>query len=86
MSQIKKLLLVTDAWEPQVNGVVRTLKNTIANLEVLGIETRVISPLLFFTIPCPSYPEIRLSITSRKSRKFIHKDKFDVCILQPKEF
>lgn len=33
MSQIKKLLLVTDAWEPQVNGVVRTLKNTIANLE-----------------------------------------------------
>ena len=78
MSQIKKLLLVTDAWEPQVNGVVRTLKNTIANLEVLGIETRVISPLLFFTIPCPSYPEIRLSITSRKKvENLFYKDKFD---------
>ena len=78
MSQIKKLLLVTDAWEPQVNGVVRTLKNTIANLEVLGIETRVISPLLFLTIPCPSYPEIRLSITSRKKvENLFYKDKFD---------
>ena len=53
-----KILLVTDAWTPQVNGVVRTLKETIRHLELFGHRVEVISPEGFFTIPCPTYPEI----------------------------
>ncbi|HUK09056.1 MAG TPA: glycosyltransferase family 1 protein [Stellaceae bacterium] len=57
-----KLLLVTDAWPPQVNGVVRTLKETIRFLETLGHRTEVISPVGFRCIPCPTYPEIPLAL------------------------
>jgi glycosyltransferase involved in cell wall biosynthesis len=57
-----KLLLVTDAWTPQVNGVVRTLKETIRHLELFGHRVEVISPVGFFTIPCPTYPEIPLAL------------------------
>jgi glycosyltransferase involved in cell wall biosynthesis len=57
-----KILIVTDAWEPQVNGVVRTLKSTRRELERLGHQVDVLSPLEFKTIPCPTYPEIRLSL------------------------
>ena len=63
-SGIKRLLIVTDAWQPQVNGVVRTLGNTRANLEAMGVEVQMLTPLSFKTLPCPSYPEIRLSLTS----------------------
>jgi len=57
-----KILLVTDAWPPQVNGVVRTLKETIRQLEAFGHACAVISPEGLRTIPCPSYPEIRLAV------------------------
>ena len=57
-----KLLLVTDAWEPQTNGVVTTLKQVVARLARLGIESTVIHPGLFRTLPIPSYPEIRIAI------------------------
>jgi len=57
-----KLLLVTDAWPPQVNGVVRTLRETIRVLELMGHRTEVISPIGFRCIPCPTYPEIPLAI------------------------
>jgi glycosyltransferase involved in cell wall biosynthesis len=57
-----KILIVTDAWDPQVNGVVRTLKSTRAELERLGHEVRMITPLDFRTLPCPTYPDIRLSV------------------------
>lgn len=57
-----KIMIVTDAWEPQVNGVVRTLKQTRAELEKLGHSVDILSPLEFRTLPCPTYPEIRLSI------------------------
>ncbi|UXY16885.1 glycosyltransferase family 1 protein [Chitiniphilus purpureus] len=56
-----KILIVTDAWEPQVNGVVRTLKQTRAELIQLGHTVELITPLQFHTFPCPTYPEIRLS-------------------------
>jgi glycosyltransferase involved in cell wall biosynthesis len=56
-----RILIVTDAWEPQVNGVVRTLSRTIAELRAMGHEVRVIEPSLFKTFPCPTYPEIRLA-------------------------
>jgi glycosyltransferase involved in cell wall biosynthesis len=56
-----RILIVTDAWEPQVNGVVRTLQATIGELRKAGHEVGVVSPDLFRSLPCPSYPEIRLA-------------------------
>jgi glycosyltransferase involved in cell wall biosynthesis len=57
-----RVLVVSDAWVPQVNGVVRTLQRLGCELEQLGHTVRYITPDQFRTIPCPSYPEIRLSI------------------------
>lgn len=57
-----RILIATDAWEPQVNGVVVTLANTVAWLERWGHEVRVLSPLAFRTVPLPSYPEIRVAL------------------------
>ena len=57
-----RIALATDAWTPQTNGVVTTLKATAATLAGLGHEVRVISPQGLTTIACPSYPEIRLAL------------------------
>lgn len=57
-----KIMIVTDAWDPQVNGVVRTLKNTRKELELLGHQVEMLTPQEFSTIPCPTYPDIRLSL------------------------
>lgn len=57
-----KLVIVTDAWEPQVNGVVRTLGKTREHLQEIGYEVIMITPLNFKTIPCPTYPSIRLAL------------------------
>lgn len=64
MSQevLLRIQLVTDAWEPQVNGVVRTLKSTARELIAMGNEVRILTPQEFRTLPCPTYPEIRLSL------------------------
>jgi glycosyltransferase involved in cell wall biosynthesis len=57
-----KLLLVTDAWQPQVNGVVTTLVELVRALAVMGVETQVIEPGLFKTRPCPGYPGIDIAL------------------------
>jgi len=57
-----KILTITDAWQPQVNGVVRTIEATNRECTNLGHETAVITPRHFSTLPCPRYPEIRLSV------------------------
>jgi glycosyltransferase involved in cell wall biosynthesis len=57
-----RILLVSDAWSPQVNGVVRTLQRVKQECEALGHEVEVISPEQFRTLPCPTYPEIRLAL------------------------
>jgi glycosyltransferase involved in cell wall biosynthesis len=57
-----KILLVSDAWLPQTNGVVNTLRQTLAQLELLGHEIERITPEQFRSVPCPTYPEIRLSL------------------------
>jgi glycosyltransferase involved in cell wall biosynthesis len=57
-----KLAIVTDAWRPQVNGVVTTLSRTRDCLARLGHEVTIVSPEPYATIPCPTYPEIRLAI------------------------
>lgn len=61
-----RLTLISDAWTPQVNGVVRTLKTTIATLEQQGHAVQTITPDLFRSLPCPTYPEIRLALASRR--------------------
>ena len=57
-----RILIATDAWTPQVNGVVQTLSQVVAQLTAQGHDVRVIHPGLFKTIPCPTYPEIRLAL------------------------
>jgi glycosyltransferase involved in cell wall biosynthesis len=57
-----RILIATDAWPPQVNGVVVALANTISRLRARGHEVIVISPEGMRTIPTPSYPEIPLAV------------------------
>ena len=60
-----RLAIATDAWAPQVNGVVRTLTETISRLKAQGHEVEVVAPDRFMTIPCPGYSEIRLALAPR---------------------
>jgi glycosyltransferase involved in cell wall biosynthesis len=57
-----RIAILTDAWFPQVNGVVRTLNKTITILEQWGHEILCINPELFRTLPMPTYPDIPLSL------------------------
>ncbi len=57
-----KIAIVTDAWSPQTNGVVTTLGRTAGCLESFGHDVRVLGPDSFRSVPCPTYPEIRLSL------------------------
>jgi glycosyltransferase involved in cell wall biosynthesis len=57
-----RILIVTDAWAPQVNGVVVTLENTIAGLRARGHEVETLTPQGFRTVPMPTYPEIPLAV------------------------
>jgi glycosyltransferase involved in cell wall biosynthesis len=56
-----RILIVTDAWYPQVNGVVRTLDTIGGELRQMGHDVHFITPDLFRSMPCPTYPEIRLA-------------------------
>ncbi|MFN4010416.1 MAG: glycosyltransferase family 4 protein [Pannonibacter sp.] len=58
------VLIVTDAWHPQINGVVRSLERTAEELQRMGVRVEFLTPNLFRTLPCPTYPEIRLSLTT----------------------
>jgi 1,2-diacylglycerol 3-alpha-glucosyltransferase/glucuronosyltransferase len=57
-----KILLATDAWAPQVNGVVRTLTEVSRELVAMGHSVVAVHPGLFRSVPCPFYPEIRLAL------------------------
>jgi glycosyltransferase involved in cell wall biosynthesis len=57
-----RIALVSDAWAPQVNGVVRTLTTTVARLREIGHAVETITPDQFATVSCPTYPEIRLAL------------------------
>jgi glycosyltransferase involved in cell wall biosynthesis len=63
--RIRDILIVTDAWDPQVNGVVRTLKNTQYQLQQYGLRVQFLTPNDFKTVGCPGYPEIRLALAQR---------------------
>ncbi len=68
---MKRLLLITDAWAPQTNGVVTTLQSVLAELPALGWEAHVLHPGLFRTVSLPSYPEIRVTINPWQMRTMI---------------
>jgi glycosyltransferase involved in cell wall biosynthesis len=61
-----RIAIVTDAWHPQINGVVTTLEHTVSQLRKLGHRVKVISPEGFRTVACPGYSSIRLAIGARR--------------------
>ena len=61
-----RIALITDAWQPQINGVVTTLVELVRELEALGHQTEVIHPGLFKTRPCPGYAGIDLAVSPQR--------------------
>ena len=55
-----RIMIVTDAWAPQVNGVVTSLAALVGELRGLGHQVKLLSPADFRVVPCPTYPEIPL--------------------------
>ncbi len=67
-----RILIVSDAWTPQVNGVVRTLTTVAEELRALGNTVEVIGPDRFRTIPAPTEPSVRLALfPGRRLRRLI---------------
>lgn len=62
-----RILIATDAWHPQVNGVVRTLTMLADNLRIMGEEVVFLTPEAFRTINLPTYPDIPLSLTTPRA-------------------
>lgn len=62
-----KIVIATDAWHPQVNGVVRSLSMTVDQMRRMGLDVDVIEPGLFATVRCPTYVEIRLALGCRRA-------------------
>lgn len=60
-----RIAIATDAWYPQINGVVRTLGATVAELDRRGYEVELVTPERFFTVPMPGYSSIRLALAPR---------------------
>ena len=69
-----KIVIATDAWKPQLNGVVRTLETLGDRLTAFGNEVRYITPNEFKSVPLPSYPEIRLSLLPNRKVASIMND------------
>ena len=56
-----RILIATDAWRPQINGVVRSLESLAKHIDQLGVKVDFITPLDFLSIPMPGYREIHLA-------------------------
>jgi len=69
-----RIVIATDAWFPQVNGVVRTLAATVAELDRRGYEVELITPGRFLTVPMPGYASIRLAMAPRFNLRKMLKD------------
>lgn len=59
----RSIAIVTDAWFPQLNGVVRSLSTTADMLTGWGHDVHIVAPSDYLSVPCPTYPEIRLALT-----------------------
>lgn len=74
-----RLAIATDAWFPQVNGVVRTLSATIDELDRRGHEVELVNPQRFLTVPMPGYSSIRLAMAPRfRLRKMLDAYRPDI--------
>jgi glycosyltransferase involved in cell wall biosynthesis len=74
-----RIAIATDAWFPQVNGVVRTLAATVAELDRRGYEVELITPQKFATMPMPGYASIRLAMAPRfTTRRMLGRFKPDI--------
>ena len=62
-----RILVATDAWHPQVNGVVRTYERLANEAPGLGAEISFLAPSQYRTLPCPTYPEIRLALADARA-------------------
>lgn len=60
-----RIAIATDAWHPQVNGVVRTLAATVAVLDRRGFEVELVTPERFLTVPMPGYASLRVALAPR---------------------
>ncbi len=69
-----KILFVTDAWHPQVNGVVVLVSALLEALHRRDVDTEVIHPGLFPRVPAPKYPEIQLALTPWRLNKYVEAD------------
>ena len=65
MTARMRILIVTDAWHPQVNGVVMTLERLALSLEQLAVDTVFLTPAGFCTVALPGYAEIRIALTTQ---------------------
>ena len=74
---MKKILLITDAWKPQTNGVVTTLINLETNLKKRGFDPIFISPNNFKTLKCPGYKDIDISQNVWQISKHINENNPD---------
>ena len=74
-----KILIVTDAWHPQVNGVVTTLSNINKELIKAGHQVDIVEPSLFKSIPLVGYSEIKIAIETNQLKKYILNETYD-CI------
>ena len=83
--RLMRVLVATDAWAPQVNGVVRTYERLALEAPALGFEVSFLAPPLFRTLPCPTYPEIRLSLASpRRDRAAISSACVPISSISPR--
>jgi len=74
-----QIIIATDAWEPQINGVVRTYQRVHEELQAQGHDLEFITPQNFKTVPCPTYREIRLSLVfAAQMKKHLQVSKPDV--------
>jgi glycosyltransferase involved in cell wall biosynthesis len=69
-----RVLIATDAWRPQINGVVRSLEAMAEEAPHFGAEVAFLTPDMFRSVPMPTYPEIRLSLTSAHQVSRIIRD------------
>ena len=62
----RRILIVSDAWHPQVNGVVRTLSTVVDELRAMGDTVEVVGPDRFLSVPMPGYAEIALALVPKR--------------------
>ena len=80
MTMSLNIAIVTDAWAPQTNGVVRTIGRTMDELIAAGHRPTILSPQSFRSVPCPTYPEIRLALfPARRMARVI--ESFQPCVV-----